>query len=71
MGLGLNVCVYLLCSAAVELEELFVIKVVLLFSMNSGQQWHYDYPRLAWDSGFCFESHKMKTVANRNTLGKF
>lgn len=32
-------------------------------------RWHYDYTRIAWDTGFCFDSYKTQKVFDRNGIG--
>lgn len=32
-------------------------------------RWHYDYARLAWDSGFTFQTHRLKSSLDKS-IGK-
>lgn len=34
-----------------------------------GISWHFDYVRLAWDAGFCFDSQRTRNAFDLSSLG--
>lgn len=50
--------------------SMFLIDNFEIIQNEMENKWHFDYVRLAWDSGFCFVDQKAKTVIDLSSIGK-